>query len=232
MPDTTRLARLVGLLTQLQTKRLLTAPELAGRFGVSVRTIYRDIRTLEQAGVPIAVEEGRGYALLPGYRLPPVMFTEQEANALVTAEKLVEHSQDASFVSSYAQALSKIKSILGPPAQAKADLLAQRTKSYLRPTAGGPTHTLARLQAAITGCQVIELQYVSPVTGKASTRQVEPFALLLSSAGAWVLVAWCRLRQDFRIFRLDGIRQLTVRPDTFTAHHLTLEEYFERFGKE
>ena len=232
MPDTTRLARLVGLLTHLQTKRLLTAPELATQFQVSVRTIYRDVRTLEQAGVPIATEEGRGYSLLPGYRLPPVMFTEAEANALITAEKLLEHNADVSLAANYAQALVKIKSVLRQPAQAKANLLASRTKSYYRPAAGSATHTLTQLQLALTDCRPVELAYESPLSGKASRRVVEPFALLLSSAGAWLLVARCRLRQDYRIFRLDGIQQLLVQPGTFPAHTLTLAEYFANFRQQ
>ncbi len=91
MDDTNikRLTRLLALLTYLQSKRMVTAPELAQRFSVSVRTIYRDIRALEQAGVPIGTEEGKGYFLMDGYRLPPVQFTEEEANALITAEPCV-----------------------------------------------------------------------------------------------------------------------------------------------
>lgn len=74
--DIKRLSRLIAILTQLQTKRLLTATQLADKFSVSIRTIYRDIRALEQAGVPIITEDGKGYTLMEGYRVPPVMFTE------------------------------------------------------------------------------------------------------------------------------------------------------------
>jgi predicted DNA-binding transcriptional regulator YafY len=81
-PEVTRLSRLVALLTLLQTKRVVTATELAHRFSVSTRTIYRDIRTLESAGIPVVTLEGKGYAMLDGYRLPPVMFTRDEAIAL------------------------------------------------------------------------------------------------------------------------------------------------------
>lgn len=99
--DTTRLSRLTAILTQLQTKRLLTATILAEKFNVSIRTIYRDIRTLEQAGVPIITEEGKGYSLMEGYRVPPVMFTEAQANALITAEQLVLQNKDTSFIKDY-----------------------------------------------------------------------------------------------------------------------------------
>jgi predicted DNA-binding transcriptional regulator YafY len=105
--DTKRLSRLTAMLTQLQTKRIVTAAELANKFAVSVRTIYRDVKALEQAGIPILTEEGKGYSMMDGYRVPPVMFTETEANALITAEQLVLKNKDASFVEAYADAINK-----------------------------------------------------------------------------------------------------------------------------
>ncbi|TWJ00634.1 HTH domain-containing protein [Mucilaginibacter frigoritolerans] len=85
--DTRRISRLTAILTQLQSKRILTSTTLAKKFDVSVRTIYRDIKVLEHAGVPIYTEDGKGYSLMDGYRIPPVMFTEDEANALITIEQ-------------------------------------------------------------------------------------------------------------------------------------------------
>ncbi len=93
-----RLSRLTAILTQLQAKKLVTARELAVRHGVSIRTIYRDIRTLEKAGIPIFTEEGKGFALMEGYLLSPIMFTESEANALITAEQLVNRNKDYSLI--------------------------------------------------------------------------------------------------------------------------------------
>src|SRR4051812_24949272 len=124
--DTKRLSRLTAILIQLQTKRLLTATALANKFSVSSRTIYRDIRTLEQAGVPILTEEGRGYTLMEGYRIPPVMFTESEANALIITEQLVLKNKDASLVKDYSEAIEKIKAVLKDSLKDKADLLVKR----------------------------------------------------------------------------------------------------------
>lgn len=89
--DTKRLSRLVAILTILQTKRIVTSAGLAEKFGVSTRTIYRDLKALEQAGVPILTEEGKGYTLMEGYKIPPIMFSEKQANALIIAEQLVLH---------------------------------------------------------------------------------------------------------------------------------------------
>ena len=124
--ETKRLSRLTAILTILQTKRLLTASELAIRFSVSNRTIYRDIKALEQAGIPILTEEGKGYSLMENYRIPPVMFTETQANALITAEQLVLKNKDASFIKEYSEAISKIKSILRNNTKDKANLLSNR----------------------------------------------------------------------------------------------------------
>ena len=106
-----RLARLTAILTQLQSKRMLTAKEIA-KHNVSVRTVYRDIRTLEKSGIPIVIEEGKGYTLMDGYRIPPVMFTQDEANALITAEQLIRKNKDQSLTEQYESAVTKIKSVL------------------------------------------------------------------------------------------------------------------------
>ena len=120
--DKPRLVRLTSILTQLQSKRIVTATELAKKHEVTVRTIYRDIRTLEQSGIPIFTEEGKGYSIMEGFTLPPVMFTEQEANALLMAEHLILKNKDQSLSEQYQQAITKIKSVLN---------LNQRSKSKL-----------------------------------------------------------------------------------------------------
>jgi predicted DNA-binding transcriptional regulator YafY len=118
--DIPRLSRLMAILTQLQSKRLLTATEIVKKFKVSIRTVYRDIKALEQAGVPVLTEEGKGYTIMDGYRLPPVMFTEREANAFVTAEKLVLLNSDSSLTQDYKEGVAKIKSVLRANARDKA----------------------------------------------------------------------------------------------------------------
>ena len=86
MPEgKTRLARLSAIITQLQSKNIVTAKSIAKRHSVSIRTVYRDIRTLEESGIPIITEEGKGYSILEGYNVPPIMFSEEEALALITA---------------------------------------------------------------------------------------------------------------------------------------------------
>ncbi|GAB3342903.1 HTH domain-containing protein [Larkinella ripae] len=228
--ETTRLSRLTAILTQLQTKRLITATALAAKFGVSVRTIYRDIRALEQSGVPIVTEEGRGYSLMEGYRLPPVMFTESEANALITAEKFVVKNRDASFVSEYTAAIEKVKAVLRHSTRANTELLASRMVVSQNNTHDRTSHHLADLQLALTNFNLTRIAYQKPDASAPSERFVEPFALLNTQEN-WLLLAWCRLRQGFRLFRLDRIRKLDVLGEKFEPHPMTLQEFFDHSQK-
>ena len=96
--DKPRLTRLAAILTQLQSKKIVTAREIAEKHNVSLRTVYRDIKTIEHSGVPVFTEEGKGYSIVDGFNLPPVMFTEEEANALITAEKIIYRNKDLSLI--------------------------------------------------------------------------------------------------------------------------------------
>ena len=124
-PDT-RLSRLTAMLTQLQAKRLITSATLAEKFKVSARTIYRDIKALEKAGVPIFTEEGKGFSLMEGYRIPPVMFSENEANALITVEQLLLNNIDSSLIKEYTEAINKVKAVLKYTTKEKVHLLSKR----------------------------------------------------------------------------------------------------------
>lgn len=121
-----RLAKLTAILTQLQSKRIVTARNIAEKHNVSIRTVYRDIRTLEKSGIPIVTEEGKGYTIMEGYKLPPVMFTEEEANALIMSEHLILKNKDKSLSDQYQNTITKIKSILRLSQKEKNELLDQR----------------------------------------------------------------------------------------------------------
>jgi predicted DNA-binding transcriptional regulator YafY len=225
--DTKRLSRLTAILTQLQTKRILTSTYLSEKYGVSVRTIYRDIRSLEKSGVPILTEEGKGYTLMEGYRVPPVMFTENQANALILAEQLVLKNKDTSFIKDYSEAIEKIKAVLGYTVKDKANLLAERTRFNQNLNNERNSNNLSELQFALTNYLVTNIDYTNE-KNKTSSRLIEPFALL-STQENWLLVAWCRLRKDFRYFRLDRIKKMQLLTEKFSPHKLTLQEYFDKY---
>ncbi|MBC9915615.1 helix-turn-helix transcriptional regulator [Chitinophaga varians] len=224
--ETKRISRLTAILLQLQTKRLITATQLADKFAVSVRTIYRDIRALEEAGVPVLTDEGKGYTLMEGYSVPPVMFTEAQASALILAEQLVLKNKDSSFIKDYTEAIEKIKAVLRYGQKDMADLLSERTRYDQNTNRERSSNNLSNLQFALTNFCVTKIEYANE-QNKISTRLIEPFALL--STDNWLLVAFCRLRKEFRFFRLDRIKNLTLLAEKFEPHKMTLQEYFERY---
>ncbi|MCG6186297.1 helix-turn-helix transcriptional regulator [Maribellus maritimus] len=224
--EVNRLSRLTAILIQFQTKSIVTASELSQKFQVSKRTIYRDIKALEQAGVPILTEEGKGYMLMEGYKIPPVMFSEKQANALILAEQLVLKNKDASFVKDYSEAIDKIKSILRYTIKDKANLLANRTQFEEIVNQERNSNNLSDLQYALTNYYLVKVQYINKEE-TVTNRLLEPFALL--STENWYLIAWCRLREEFRFFRLDRIQKIEILSENFEPHRMTLQEYFDKY---
>ena len=223
--DTRRLSRLTAILIQLQTKRLVTSTSLAEKFGVSIRTIYRDIKALEEAGVPILTEEGKGYTLMEGYKMPPVMFSENEANALITVEQLVLKNSDLSLIKEYTEAINKIKAVLLYSTKEKAELLSNRIAVSPAISQANTSHSLTLIQHALTTFKVLKIIYRSEQKGETTERRIEPFALYYSMQESWTVIAYCRLRKDYRMFRLDRILKVEPLDVCFKPHKLTLQEY-------
>lgn len=224
-----RLARLTAILTQLQSQKLVTAQSLAERHDVSIRTIYRDIKTLSQSGIPIITEEGRGYSIMEGYFLAPVSFTEHEANALITAAQIINRNKDQSLIDSYNSAIDKLKTVLRINQKDKVEVLENRLQIRNNKFNEKSSNYLVHLQSAITNYKQVKLKYKN-VQGFESDRTIEPFALF-STHENWVLVANCHRSKDFRAFRLDRIQDLTILSEHFEPHNITLHEYFEQCKK-
>jgi len=227
-----RLDRLTAILIHLQTKRVVRAQELASRFGISLRTVYRDLRSLEAAGVPIGAEAGVGY-FLTDYHLPPVMFTNAEASSLVFGAKLVEKWGDESVLTAFESALFKIKSVLKPTDQEHLDDLTPHVfVAHPRGMAVARGNGLLNdIQQAVARHHVLELDYQASNADAETRREVEPVGLYHYSL-AWHLIGFCRTRQDYRDFRVDRIRHLTDTGRRFARHtRLSLREYLDRKRK-
>lgn len=222
-----RLSRLSSILTMLKSNALINATQLSKKFGVSIRTIYRDIRALEASGVPIYVEEGKGYKLMDGYTLPPIMFSEQEANALITAQQIILQNKDQSLIENYSNAITKIKSVLKSDSRNKAVLLEERIAYIKNIGRHVSSDNLMKIQSALTNQYVIHLKYTAFYDGKTTSREVEPMAIYHTQEN-WIMVAWCRLRNDFRDFRLDRIDNLIVSTSQFMPRDFDLLTYFRR----
>lgn len=222
-----RIERLQAIITHLQSKRVVKAEELAHRFDVSLRTIYRDLRSLEESGIPLGAEAGVGYFLLDNYHLPPVMFTHEEASAILLAEKLTKGMSDSITCGNFSSAVYKIKALLHTEEKdylEKIDTsITVLSNSSQRPNA----LYILDIQQALAKKSVIEIEYTAKSSSSTSLRRIEPIGLC-SYFSNWHLFAWCNLRNEYRDFRLDRIVSLKTTSDSFKhKSHPSLEEYLK-----
>lgn len=201
--------RLFDIIQLLRGRRSpLTAAQLSLRLEVSVRTIYRDVATLQAAGVPIDGASGFGYVLGPGYDLPPLMFTPEEFQTIAVALDLVGRTGDRGLQEAAAAVRGKIAA-LQPPSRA--------TPFYVwtRGAAVSPAVCMGAVRQAIRTGRKLRIAYLSR-DGIASRRIVWPLAVAYF-AESTLLGTWCELRQEYRHFRTDRIETLTVLDETYPA---------------
>ncbi|NOU58345.1 helix-turn-helix transcriptional regulator [Marinifilum caeruleilacunae] len=225
-----RIDRLQAILTHLQSKKVVTAQEIADRFSISLRTVYRDIRALEEGGIPIGAEAGLGYYIDDSYSLPPIMFTSEEASAILIAGKIIPHTSDKTIDHAFQNALYKIKSVMKSEDKEVLEKLESSVKVF-----NGPYEIPQRdsiylqdIQQALVKSKVLQLEYFAHYTQEHSLREVEPIGLLFYALN-WHLIAYCRLREDYRDFRLDRIRNLEVSNETYNRKlDKAFDEYLAR----
>jgi predicted DNA-binding transcriptional regulator YafY len=229
-----RIDRISAILIQLQSRRVVKAADIAERFNISLRTVYRDVKTLEEAGVPIIGEAGVGYSIMDGYRLPPVMFTKEEATAFLTAEKFVEKLTDAATTAQYQSAMYKVKAVLRSADKHMLEDM-DGNIAVLRSKKRGPEDTdhnaLQPILTAIINKNVLGIDYFAMHSQANTTRHVEPVGIFFVE-GYWHLIAYCRLRDDYRDFRIDRIKKLYLTDLHFDKQHPTLKQYLSQVAKE
>ena len=228
-----RIDRLTAILIQLQTKRWITSSEIADRYDISQRTVYRDIRALEEAGIPIGAEAGRGYYLVEGFRLPPVMFTREEAGAMLIAEKLVNKLTDLSVKNNFGFAIDKIKAVLPLHEKDVIDSLNSRVEVFYQGPSGGSEYTntyLTSIQRALTDNKCLSIDYHAfHSQEKTCGRELDPLGLVFYGS-AWHLIGYCKLRKAMRDFRLDRITSLEILEECAREKKPgELKKYFEEF---
>lgn len=204
MPD--RAARLLQLLDRLRrARRPVSAAELAQALAVSPRTLYRDIASLRAQGADIQGDPGVGYRMRPGFLLPPLMFDQDELEALVLGARWVQARADAGLAKAAGSALARISATMPEPLRIAVD-----TSGLFVPTwQENPTSEpwLPMLREAIRDEHRLRLDYMD-AEGRVTTRTVWPFAMLFFEPLTRMFAAWCELRGDFRHFRADRVRAL------------------------
>lgn len=223
-----RAARLLQLLEVLRGHRQpVSADTLAGSLQISRRTLYRDVATLREQGAQIDGEAGIGYQLRPGFTLPPLMFGEDEIEALVLGANWVMRQADPELAAAARSALHRIGATL--PQRLR---LAVETSGLLVPPSARatlPEPWLPALRRAIRAEEAVLLGYLD-ADGHATCRTVWPFAMGFFE-NSRVLAAWCELRQDFRHFRADRVAGLRATGARYPAHrHVLIQRWRDQMG--
>ncbi|OKS88441.1 helix-turn-helix transcriptional regulator [Mucilaginibacter polytrichastri] len=229
-----RIDRISAILIQLQSRRTVKAQDVATRFNISLRTVYRDVKTLEEAGIPIIGEAGIGYSLVDGYRLPPVMFTRDEAAAFLTAEKLVAQLTDDANGASYSSAMYKIKAVLKSVDKDYLEIIDNHIevlRSRNHQQIKDDINPLQTILQAIAEKKVLSICYTAAYKQTSTTREVEPVGVFYLD-NHWHLIAYCRLRNNYRDFRFDRLERLSVTGENFVKMHPPLKEHLKTLYKE
>jgi predicted DNA-binding transcriptional regulator YafY len=211
-----RTDRLMAIMLELQARRYVRGADLAEQFEVSLRTIYRDILALCEAGVPVVSTPGYGYMLTPGYFLPPLMLTPDEAGSLLLGAAFVGEQVDAPYKQAVETARKKIEKLLPDGVRQEVEFLQDSLRFMGRPLARDPAleARLTVLRRAIFNREALRLAYHAR-HGEPGVRDVEPHGLICMG-GIWLLAAYCRARRDMRSFRLDRIDEVTPLKERFT----------------
>jgi predicted DNA-binding transcriptional regulator YafY len=204
-----RAERLFRLVNEMRTRGISRAEDLAQKFEVSTRTIYRDIAHLQASGLPIEGEAGIGYMLRPGFDLPNVTFTYEQVDALAVGLSFVEGLDDPTLAAAAREVRAKLQAGMPHPEARK---LADAPYFSLRRKTG-PTPHITQLRTAIRKRLIVRINYQNAAR-VATSRSIRPLAIWNLPEG-WMFSGWCDLRQGFRTFRLDRIASLTVTAQVF-----------------
>lgn len=222
--DVKKFNRILSIYVQLQSRNWITAKQFADRYQVSIRTIYRDIKALENAGVPIYNEQGKGYALVEGYKIPPTIFTKDEAYSFVIAEKLMENFADKKMSFNFSSALHKMKAVLRSSEKENVALIEDQFLIFDTTSSKTTNEMLSVLLESIVSKKQIEILYQKPGESKADTRLLEPIGIFYEH-DYWYFMAFCYLRNDYRQFRIDRVKQIVNTTTSFIHEHKPLD-YF------
>ncbi len=219
-----RIDRLFSITTRLQARGHVRATDLASVYEVSTRTIYRDIAALSESGVPIVSLPGRGYSIIDGYFLPPLLLSTREATALLLGARMLASQASAEIAAAAEEAVVKLLAVVGEDSRRELrdldDVLGFAPSPDLRSRLDVADVQVRALWQAILERRVTTLRYFGRKRVQETIRQIEPIRLAYAN-GAWYLTAYCRMRQEERAFRLERVDSLQVEAERFRPRRAT-----------
>ena len=222
-----RIDRISAILIQLQSHSLVKAQQISERFNISIRTVYRDIRTLEEAGIPIIGNPGIGYSLAEGFKLSPLMFTQKEALSFLIAEKLVHELTDSNSNEHYKSGIEKIRSVMRFADKNMLETM-EKCMSVLdtyKSSTYKPDILLLILQS-IYQKRIIEISYLGSNALSVSERKIEAVGIFFSRTN-WYLIGFYLPKEIYLTFRIDRIQKCT-----FLMNYNHGASSFEKFIRE
>lgn len=222
-----RIDRLFGIVTLLQSRKYVSVEMIAEKFEISTRTVYRDIRAINEQGVPICFEAGKGYFIVQGYFLPPISFNNEEANALILMERFLNGFADRSIQKHYIAALNKVKNVMRSQQKEQLEFLNDNIKLQIPARLTNDFEYLSGIQNAIAKRMILKVDYEKE-NGEHSCREVEPIGLVFY-AFSWHMIAWCHLRREYRDFKVSRIKKLLEMQIPFRKlDHVPVAEFMKR----
>lgn len=232
----TRTERLFATILLLQNRPYMTSRDLAEHFGVSRRTIFRDLRALSDSGVPLTYSEGGGYEILEGYQLPPLMLTAREAATLLVGTEFMRLQSDASLRTDADAVSLKIRSVLPREIREYVDRLSENTVldpywSHAVQEEGKESGKWFKLSEAVARSRKVIMEYFVESRQELTQRRVDPLGLVYYT-DHWNLIAFDHLREEVRNFRLDRIEEMFVLSERFDRPEgFDLQTYLEQEGR-
>ncbi|MDR1624600.1 MAG: YafY family transcriptional regulator [Tannerellaceae bacterium] len=221
-----RIDRLSAILIMLQSSTSVKPKQITDRFTIGLRTVYRDIKALEEAGIPIAGDSRIGYSLVDGFKLPPLMFTQEEAVSFLVAQRLVDKFGDKGVQRNYNSGIEKIKAVMRLVQKEEAINIDNKIGSldFSSPLPNWEQDWLQIIMDAIVKNKKIELTYQA--INSDTARFVDCVGVFFSMAN-WYLIGFCNLRNSYRTFRLSRIQEIKISNYEAATKHPPLQSFLQ-----
>ncbi len=223
-----RIDRLSAILIMLQSSVMVKPRQITERFGIGIRTVYRDIKALEESGIPIAGDSRTGYSLVEGFKLPPLMFTQEEAFAFLAAERLVDKFTDVGLRKGYQSGVAKIRAVMRLAEKETISTIDEKIGhlDFHSPAFFSSQDLLQQLLDGISKHEKIKISYISHSKNEETLRIIDPIGIFFSMAN-WYLIAFCNEKNDYRTFKVNRIKSIQSTGLPIKKKHPSLDSFLK-----